>query len=350
MNIIHIITSLKIGGAERFVIDLCELQSKKNLNVQIVSFGKRDDPLNNICEMKNIRVKQVNGSFIYRNIAILKCLFATDVIHIHSPYALKAVLLPLVFLFYKKIIYTRHGEASFASVYWKSIHKLASLLLNHVTFVSEKGKDVFTNIQKLTKLPHHVIENGANTNNIEIIERNKNQKLFIGSVGRMVKLKHQISLVSSLLHLKDKMRANIEIHFFGDGECLDELQQFCQNNQLDTIVTFHGVITDRNLIYNNFDVLVVTSETEGLSLAIIEAMAYSRPVLATDVGGNPKLVLSGKTGFLFEYNNEKKLAHLIEKIAVDRVLLKELGDNSKKYINENYSLNNTAKKYMELYF
>jgi len=97
MNIIHIVTSLQIGGAERFVIDLCELQSKYNHNVQIVSFGKNDDSLNNVCMKKNIRVKQINGNFIYRNFAILKHILTTDVIHIHSPFALKAILFSLFF-------------------------------------------------------------------------------------------------------------------------------------------------------------------------------------------------------------------------------------------------------------
>jgi len=264
----------------------------------------------------------------------------------HSPFALKAILFSLFILFYKKVIYTRHGEDSFDCISWKLVHKFASMVISHVTFVSEKGKDVFRRVQKLSYLPHHVIENGVNTQNINIIKAENKPILRIGSVGRMVKLKHQISLLRALVQLND---SKIEVHFYGDGECLEELQEFCVIKQLNQSVFFHGVVTDRNVIYNSIDVLAVTSETEGLSLAIIEAMAYACPVLATSVGGNPRLVLSGETGYQFNYDDDKKLSELIEKLATDNMLLEELGRKAKQHVDNNFSLEVAADRYLELY-
>lgn len=349
MKITHIVTSLKVGGAERFVIDLCEIQRKQHSDVSILSFGNASDLLIKVCESKKIPVKRINTNIVKRNFEILKQLMRTNVIHLHSPHALRAALLPLIILFNKKIIYTRHGERPFSEFRWKLLHKIAQLFIDHVTFVSEKGHDIFLNIQQLHRIPHHVIENGANTDNIEMIKNTESEKLRIGSVGRMVELKQQITLLKAMQYLDEQTRSKIEIHFFGNGECLNQLKEYTHCHEYDDRVIFHGMVTERNDIYNNIDVLVVTSETEGLSLAIIEAMAFIHPVLATSVGGNPKLVLSGITGYLFDYNDQKQLAYLIEKLVYDSVLLKELGENARKHIMNHYSLNNTAKKYFEIY-
>ncbi len=349
MKITHVVTSLKIGGAERFVIDLCELQKNKKYDINIISFGKKDEPLIEVCAQRNINIILINTNIFKRNVIAYKKLRNNDVIHLHSPYALKTLILPLLFLFYKTIIYTRHGEASFSELPWRYLHKIAQLIINHVTFVSEKGRDIFLKTQNLNHTPHHVIENGVSGSDIIINQANHSDKLRLGSVGRMVKLKNQISLLKAILLLNEEQRAMIEIHFYGDGECLEELQKFTNLNHLNQVVTFHGMITDRHYIYNHFDILIVTSETEGLSLAIIEAMMYSKPVIATDVGGNPRLVIDDKTGYLFDYNDNMALKNLIYKFIDNDKMLNQIGNNAKKYVEDNFSLENTAKKYFKLY-
>ncbi len=349
MKITHIVSSLQIGGAERFAIDLSEIQNKLNHTAEIVSFGKKNDQLVKVCESKNINVEIVPRETLKKIFSLFKYLSNADIIHLHSPSALRACIVHLFFMFYKKTIYTRHGERTLSSKSWLKLHKFAKHIINHVTFVSEKGKDVFIKYQKWNKVPHHVIENGVNLPAKDIFIKNDSYKLRLGSVGRMVKLKNQISLLKALSYIEKKTLSNIEIHFFGEGESQDILKKYTINHLADDIVTFHGEVTDRVQIYNSFDVLVVTSETEGLSLAILEAMAFSHPVLATPVGGNPRLVLHEKTGFLFDYNDSEALANYIEKLAYNSSLVIDLGTNAKNHIIDNYSLENTAKKYTNIY-
>ena len=84
-------------------------------------------------------------------------------------------------------------------------------------------------------------------------------------------------------------------------------------------------------------------------MVIIEAMANRIPVIATNVGGNPKLVIDDKTGYLFEYNDEQKLASLLEDFLENSSLINGLGNHAFSYIKENFSLETSAKKYAELY-
>ena len=166
----------------------------------------------------------------------------------------------------------------------------------------------------------------------------------------MVDLKNQISLLEAVATLPIEEQQKIEINFYGDGPCLAELKLFSDRNLENVAVNFHGMVQDRNIIYSSFDALIVTSETEGLSLAIIEAMAYGCVVIASNVGGNPKLVEHNKNGWLFEYNDTKTLAKYIQKLSTDKALISYLGSEGRKKIESQFSLDNTAQKYTDIYF
>jgi glycosyltransferase involved in cell wall biosynthesis len=186
---------------------------------------------------------------------------------------------------------------------------------------------------------------------IQPIEKAKPESsaLRVGSVGRMIPLKSQITLLQAASLLPLSVQEKLEIHYFGDGECLSILQAYDEQQHWPVKVFFHGMVNDRDKIYSSFDVLAVTSETEGLSMVIIEAMANRIPVLATNVGGNPKLVIEGETGHLFDYRDDKTLASLLITFAEDAQTINTLGSCAFSYIKDNFSLETSAKKYAELY-
>ena len=345
IKVAHIVGSLNIGGAERFVIDLCSVQKQLDMKPAIISLGNPDDPLVAECKVNQIPVASYGGGSLIKIFRVFLVLLKFDVIHIHSPHALKFLNLLLPFL-NKKIIYTRHGAAPLKAKHWLNLHVKAKKYVDAITFVSQEGLDNFQSQHKWHNTPSLVIDNGVI---ISPVGKNQSEKLRIGSVGRMIPLKHQISLLNAVQRLPTESQKNIALHFFGDGECLSLLRQFHQNNIANVEVNFHGMISDREFIYSTIDVLVVTSETEGLSMVIIEAMANRIPVIATDVGGNPKLVINEQTGRLFSYNEDEKLSEHIQYFIDNRQLVKEYGDNAFEYISVNFSIESAAKKYVQLY-
>tara|TARA_B110001454_G_C12705634_1_gene428448 strand:+ start:237 stop:1307 length:1071 start_codon:yes stop_codon:yes gene_type:complete len=347
-SIIHVVSSLEVGGAERFVIDLCQLQASSGFCVAILSFGKKSDPLVAECERIGIKVYHTKrGRFKKWHCAHLavKC-FAN--IHFHSPYPLKFMLPIMPFLVKKNVIYTRHGADPLAGNSWAWMHKFARFFVNHISFVSQEGADVFTRSHGWHGKTKHVIDNGVNIAEI-VVDRKPFNRLRIGSVGRMVELKNQVSLLQALVALDDLMRANIEIHFFGAGPSEQQLKSYVAEHELKDNVFFHGMISDRKAIYNSFDVLAVTSRTEGLSLAIIEAMAHFCPIIASNVGGNPKLVEHKKNGFLFDYNNINELSAFIVQLYNNSDLNQQFSQYSREKIEQQFSLATSAKKYQKLY-
>lgn len=345
IKVAHIVGSLNVGGAERFVIDLCSVQKQLNIKPGIISLGAPDEPLVGECKVNNIPVASYGGGSFIKMFRVLLVLLKFDVIHIHSPHALKFLSLLLPFL-NKKIVYTRHGAAPLTAKHWLDLHVKANKYVDAITFVSQEGLDKFQAQHKWHNIPSLVIDNGVL---IAPVAKKRSEKLRIGSVGRMIPLKHQINLLNAVQRLPAKSQSNIALHFFGDGECLSVLKEFHQTEITNVDVNFHGMVSDRECIYSNIDVLVVTSETEGLSMVIIEAMANKAPVIATDVGGNPKLVINEQTGWLFNYDDDNKLAEYIQHCIDNRQLITEYGDNAFKYISANFSIESAAKKYLELY-
>jgi glycosyltransferase involved in cell wall biosynthesis len=222
----------------------------------------------------------------------------------------------------------------------------ANKYVDAITFVSQEGLDNFQAQHKWHNTPSLVIDNGVL---ILPVAKKRSENLRIGSVGRMIPLKHQINLLNAIERLPVKLQSNIAVNFFGDGECLGQLKQFHQNNIANVDVNFYGMINDRELIYSNIDVLVVTSETEGLSMVIIEAMANRIPVIATDVGGNPKLVINEQTGWLFNYNDDEKLSEHIQRFIDNSHLVTRYGDSAFDFVSANFSIDTAAEKYGQLY-
>jgi len=346
--IIHVVSSLEVGGAERFVIDLCQLQEAKGSRAAILSFGKKTDPLMLECEKVGIRVYHTRSSRIHKWIDALSALSSCNTIHFHSPYPLKFLLPVMPFCWAKNVVYTRHGADPLSGNAWKTMHKIAKYFVNKVNFVSQEGADVFERSHGWKSKTKTVIDNGVNLAAVSV-SRVDSERFRIGSVGRMIALKNQISLLQAVEKLEIEYKSKVEVHFFGDGPNLPLLQKFVETNGLHEQAFFHGMVNNRANIYNNFDVLAVTSETEGLSLAIMEAMAYYCPILASDVGGNSKLVSNGENGYLFGYNDIDNLSKKIKTLMDNPLKFQEFSKASRERIEQSFSLSVSAEKYMQLY-
>jgi L-malate glycosyltransferase len=352
--VLHVLSSLKLGGAERFVIDLSRLQRQQGINASILSFGATDDTL--VSEARTQQIPLTISNSLSNRLGQYKRFYhlfsKVDVIQIHSPFALR-FLAPLIPLFpSKKFIYTRHGLAPLTSPKWRRLHKMMRLFLHRVSFVTDAGLDSFKQNYPWAPPKLCVIENGVYVP--ELKRSTVARPIRIGSVGRMVPLKGQQFLVEAirLLETNPSLQASTQpyqLHFFGSGPVESDLKAQAATLNHPERISFHGIVIERDQIYKNIDVLVVSSETEGLSLAVMEAMAHGIGVVATNVGGNPRLVFPGKTGTLVPYGDAQALAAALLSLINNPVLLAEYGQNAHDFIKQNYSLETTHKSYLACY-
>lgn len=110
--------------------------------------------------------------------------------------------------------------------------------------------------------------------------------LLIGIIGRLVPIKnHKMFFDAAKLFFQQNPDALVKFIVVGDGELREELEAYCQYQGLNDGVIFCGWVKNVHYVYTDLDILALTSLNEGTPVSIIESMAYSVPVIATDVGG-----------------------------------------------------------------
>lgn len=125
--------------------------------------------------------------------------------------------------------------------------------------------------------------------------------------------------------------------FAGEGEARVELERLVAEAGLATRVTFTGQRADVAALLACADVVVLPSLAEGLPLAVLEAMAASRPVVATAVGDVPDAVRGGETGILVQPKDPRALAEAIGSIVGDRAFATRLGVAARAHVHRCFS-------------
>lgn len=133
---------------------------------------------------------------------------------------------------------------------------------------------------------------------------------LIGMVGRLVQIKDVPTFLRAAVLVR---KAIPDSHFalVGDGEERSLLERECLRLGLDGAVFFHGWLRDLAAVYGDLDVVVNSSRNEGTPVALIEALAAARPVVATAVGGTAEVLAAGAHGLLVPPSDPEALAAAI---------------------------------------
>lgn len=170
-------------------------------------------------------------------------------------------------------------------------------------------------------------------------------------VGMIAQLSHWkgisyfLNAISSIL----TRYQNVRFLIVGDGPERANLEAMAELLGISRHVVFAGFRRDIPEIIASIDIVVLSSLREGLPLVLLESMAMAKPVVATDVGGVSELVLNGKTGFLISPRNSDTLSEAVAKLLHDRKKGKEFGKAGRKYVEQNFSLDQMIKKYEDVY-
>lgn len=137
--------------------------------------------------------------------------------------------------------------------------------------------------------------------------------------------------------------------FVGGGDEGDALQEKARMLAIEPNVVFAGYRKDIHRYYEIIDVSVLTSLSEGLSLTLLESMKYGIPVVATEVGGNPEVVVEGKTGYLVPVENPMLLVDRIVTLLQDPELRRRMGNEGRMHVERKFRMRDVANRYMEMY-
>jgi glycosyltransferase involved in cell wall biosynthesis len=179
------------------------------------------------------------------------------------------------------------------------------------------------------------------------------QVLFTGTI---TEVKDILTLLKAFAMVRDEL-PDVPCHLRIAGRTTSPayeqmLKEYVRENALGTGVTFVGMLERSALLdeYAECEVLALPSRQENAPMAIIEAMAASKPVVATRVGGIPGLVRDGETGFLVEPGDASGMASALTRLLTDEGLRTTMGARARQEASSRFRQESVARKYREVYY
>jgi glycosyltransferase involved in cell wall biosynthesis len=160
--------------------------------------------------------------------------------------------------------------------------------------------------------------------------------------GRLVPLKRVDLFLRIVADLKAR-RPSVRAAILGDGPLRGELEQLADRLGVGGEVEWLGFQEDTERYYRRARVFVLTSTTEGLSLAMLEAMACGLPAVAPAVGDLADVVQNGVTGYLVPSQDQEAFVTALSDLLDDEERLHQLGDNARSAVLGGYSLEDGAR-------
>ena len=168
-------------------------------------------------------------------------------------------------------------------------------------------------------------------------------RFHIVSCSRMVSLKRVDRIASALALLDKTSPVDIRWTHIGDGETMEKVKAICDEKLGFMQVDLMGRVPNTQVLdfYKNekIDLLVNVSTTEGLPVSMMEALSYSIPVLATDVGGVGEIIKDGYNGIMIPSDfTDEELAEKIKTIILsDKAERQQMRNNARQFWNDNFN-------------
>lgn len=170
--------------------------------------------------------------------------------------------------------------------------------------------------------------------------------VIIGNVAALVDHKDQETLLRTI----PKIQANRDFKFFivGSGELETKLKNLAKELNIENKVIFTGFRNDIIDFYALFDIFTLTSKEEGLGTSVLDAMANSLPIVATNGGGIGEMLHDKKGALLARVGDSSSLAQHYKTLVESPILRKEYGNKNKELVKA-FSIENTIKKTIQVY-
>lgn len=328
MKILHVINRLNTGGAEKLIVETLPKYNAAKIKADLLVLNGQEYPFfKELKSQNNCKIFSLGKKSIYNPLHIFQIipyLRNYDIIHVHLfPSQYFVVLAKLISFCRTKLIFTEHSTSNRRLNRYLFLRLLDVFIYKQYTkiiCISPKVKQVLLGYTKLDQGKFAVIENGINIKKIQN-SLPLNIKDFFNSYNRGDKILLQVSSFQEPKDQKTLLRAfallpdYFKLIFVGVGSTEKECRDLAKNLNLSNRIVFLGTRMDVPRLLKSVDIIVLSSNYEGLSLSSIEAMASGKPFLASDVPGLQEIVTGA--GILFPAGNEKILAEEILKLISD---------------------------------
>ena len=172
--------------------------------------------------------------------------------------------------------------------------------------------------------------------------KDKNDKFTIGTIKTLEKKYGIDYLIKGFKLVKEsEPDQDIVLKIAGSGSQMDNLVKLVKELDIEESVEFLGRIPLQDVAntFNTFDIAIFPSLRESFGVAAVEAQACQVPVIVSNVGGHPEVVVNGESGIVIEPENQNQIKDAILKLLEDNKLRKSMGIRGRNFIRENYEVN-----------
>ena len=374
MRILHLITNLNKGGAQRLVIDICnEIHNNTNHEVLLLVLSQGND-FKNICNNIKILHIEIDISIsVLRKTKIYKRQYE-EVLDDFEPHVVHS------HLYFSEII--AHESVRSSIKYVTHCHDNMSQFKKFSAFKIFSKKDIIRNYEKFRLLSKYkradkvfltisndtfsffkeVLPNKYTDNIVKILNSidrkrfiNKNyskkikfkNKIKLINIGTFLTKKNQIFLVDVVNYIVNK-NYNVHLDLIGDGVTKSKIIDQIKKYELESNISLHGFVDDVEKYLWSSDIYVHSATYEPFGLVLIEAMTAGLPIVCINGRGNSDIIDNNKNGFIINSIDPKIFGDQIIKLYNEENLYDKITKEGMIF-SEKFDINKYVKKLIELY-
>ncbi|HNP22942.1 MAG TPA: glycosyltransferase [Panacibacter sp.] len=359
VKVAHVIRVFSYGGAE---VLLREFFTTKEFKKEVISdvfvldhikLGLKDDVTPNIRNFYFYYITTWRFFFEYFKFLRQLAKGNYDVVHMHLPVAGWMGIVAKLFCGKTNFVYSEHNLVNYYTKYNYYISGWVYGLFDCVIYVSHEVGEVINKVRKgwFYKTKKGVtILNGIDTEKFQCTHRSElkpSETLTIGLVARFRPQKRvdRWAEVAAAIH---KINPGIKFLMVGDGPSDDLLRETITKLNMNGVIELPGMLSDTFAAYKKIDIFLLTSDFEGLPLALLEAMSCGCVPVVSNVGGIKQLDFGG-VGHKFDAFDPAAIANVIDGYTKDPGAYFDQSERARAFVIKNYSLTKQVNEIIALY-
>ncbi len=279
----------------------------------------------------------------------------TNVLHVHWPFPHGLWALLPKWLLGVRVVTMCHGAELALARNSGLVCKIMAFCMRQSDEICANSSHTAAEIRRLTGLSSRIVPYGATVKEVDAVEAPENEIPLLLNCGRLIQRKGIDVLLRAMQLIL--ARRDVRVVITGEGDHKEKWVKMCHEMNLDAYVRFAGFVSNEELadLYKRCDVYVHPAiyddkgDTEGLGVVLIEALAYNKPVVASEVGGIVDVIVHEKTGLLVPEKNEQALADAILRVLGDAELGQRLGSQGRAYAKKVFDWDRCARMTIDAY-
>ena len=356
MRVLHVIARLNVGGTARYITRLAEELPKNNIETFIatglVQGSEQEDSSAkklNVIRIPSLgrQINPIKDHFAFKQLLAVVRDIKPDILHTHTFKAgyvgrIKTDEINKAAGKRVKFVHTFHGhlfdDPEFSGLKSLIITSFERRFAMRTDAIVAVGAQVARELlQREIGQPKQFINIPPGVDPLKIPNSKPRKKITIGWIARVTGVKNPLRALEIA-----KLFPDAQFLIAGGGDMLEEVMAQAPRNT--KVLGW----TDAAKLFADSDIILSTSENEGMPIALIEAQLASKPVVATNVGGVAEVVISNKTGFVTRKNTEE-LAKALEKLINSKALRTAQGKAAKAHATKAFSVEKMIKAHVSLY-